>query len=538
MKKTNKLIKMLILMIIAINFISLFCAGSVQAVFSIDHADLYSKGDAGDLLKYNGQLLYSTMVFYKNKGSEYPAYCVQSYLPGVMENGPYTVSVDSAISNTMVWRAIINGYPYKTPQELGCSNVAEAFTATKQAVYCMLYGNDANNFAGYEAVGEAGTRTLNALKKIVGAAKSSSEVPGSSQITINEVNGQFKVDNINKNFISKEYKISSVSTNGKYTVTIEGNYPKGTLITDKNNNIKKDFDKGENFKILIPINTTKAGSFTVKVTGNLMTKPVLYGKAPHSNWQDYALAAGFYELGEGTKTINTPSNTTKITIKKIDGENNKPLEGVIFQILDENKKIVRSNIITDKEGNAIVDELVPGNYYLQEIATKEGYTPLKGLRNFTLEYNQDLKISVYNYKEKETVIEENNANINMGDSSEKITISNKNDNTNIFNNDQEINISNNNSSTNINNNSSNSNVNNNNQNQNVNNNNQNQNINNSNQNQNINNNNNNANLNNTNNNTNVNNNNQNVNINNNNQNTNILNNNSANFTGKLPKTGM
>ena len=46
----------------------------------------------------------------------------------------YSVSIQDAISDVKLWRIIINGYPYKTIEELGCNSKEEAFTATKQAI--------------------------------------------------------------------------------------------------------------------------------------------------------------------------------------------------------------------------------------------------------------------------------------------------------------------------------------------------------------------------------------------------------------------
>ena len=66
------------------------------------------------------------------------------------------------IQDVGLWRRIVNGYPYKSIQELGVANKEEAFTATKQAVYCYLHENTPED---YEPIGEAGQRTLNALKK-------------------------------------------------------------------------------------------------------------------------------------------------------------------------------------------------------------------------------------------------------------------------------------------------------------------------------------------------------------------------------------
>ena len=52
------------------------------------------------------------------------------------------------------------------------NNKQEAFTATKQAIYCYIHGNNPND---YQSIGEAGQRTLNALNKILQDAKNSKE---------------------------------------------------------------------------------------------------------------------------------------------------------------------------------------------------------------------------------------------------------------------------------------------------------------------------------------------------------------------------
>ena len=85
---------------------------------------LYSKGELICLV-YNGK--------------EYPAYCVNREKDGVTEDYSYDVIAENIYSNNLVWNAVINGYPFKTPQELGCNTEIEAFTATKLAIYDMLY---------------------------------------------------------------------------------------------------------------------------------------------------------------------------------------------------------------------------------------------------------------------------------------------------------------------------------------------------------------------------------------------------------------
>ena len=43
----------------------------------------------------------------------------------------YTVDVNQMLSNQKIWRAIINGFPYKTANELGVENDQDAFLLQK-----------------------------------------------------------------------------------------------------------------------------------------------------------------------------------------------------------------------------------------------------------------------------------------------------------------------------------------------------------------------------------------------------------------------
>ena len=134
------------------------------ATVSLGEVQLYSKEEYRDILKYGDTNIVCNYVVYEKDGVEYPAYCLNRELPGVTPSNSYSVSANELVTNVKVWRAIMNGYPYRTYQELGCNNIEEAFLATKQAVYCMLYDRDASTYTG---IGESGERTLNALKQIV-----------------------------------------------------------------------------------------------------------------------------------------------------------------------------------------------------------------------------------------------------------------------------------------------------------------------------------------------------------------------------------
>ena len=132
---------------------------------------------------YKGIVVKAYYAEYLQDGVSYPAYCLDKTKQGVTNDLSYSVSVNNAITDVKLWRIIINGYPYKTIEELGCANKEEAFTATKQAIYCYIHGNNPQD---YSPIGEAGNRTLNALNMILSNAGNSQEMQISNNIKINK----------------------------------------------------------------------------------------------------------------------------------------------------------------------------------------------------------------------------------------------------------------------------------------------------------------------------------------------------------------
>ncbi len=339
---------------------------------TINEANLYSKGGIADLLMYNDIEVYTTIVVYSHEGVEYPAYCVNKDIPGVGEHGSYNVDASNLLSNVMVWRAMVNGYPYKSYTELGCNNAEEAYTATKQAVYCMLYNRDTS---AYWAIGEAGERCLNALNQIVNAARNSSETKISSELYITPNNDEWEIDKIDNKYVAKEFKVKSNAPFNNYTICIEGDLPEGIKVVDLNNNEKNSFSSNENFKIIMPLtNVTKDGNLVIKAQGKVYTKPVLYGASGNSELQDYALSTNALEDGEGSCKVYYTKNNTSIVIIKKDNKTNELLKGVKFNLLDENKNIIYTDLETNEEGEIKIDNITPGKYYLQETRTLLGYS--------------------------------------------------------------------------------------------------------------------------------------------------------------------
>lgn len=412
----------IIISFLILNILTIF--NSVQAV-DINSANIISGGDCGSLLTYRGIVVKTYYAQYTQNGVNYPAYCLDKTKQGVNNEISYSVSVQNAISDVKLWRIIINGYPYKTIEQLGCSSKEEAFTATKQAIYCYIHGNNPND---YSPIGEAGNRTLNALNRILRDAENCNETQISNTINIIKEQENFEIDNIESEYASKIYSIKAGTTITNYNIELQKSdteLPEGIKVTDLKNNSKENFSPNDKFKILIPIkNLTKNAEFNISVTTKINSKPVLYGKSANESYQDYALTAATYEDATGKTQEKYYKNETKVKIIKQDQETKERLENVEFNILDINKKIIYSNLKTNSNGEVEVTNFLPGKYYLQEVNAKDGYILSEQLVDFEISFNQELTLTVNNLFErvpnKETEEKEIERTINQKEKPETV----------------------------------------------------------------------------------------------------------------------
>ena len=394
----------------AIILMDIFNLTNAVVATNLNTANIQSTGDCGQLLKYKGIIVETFYAEYMYEGKSYPAYCLDKTKHGVSDTNPsYDVSVQDAIKDVKLWRILINGYPYKTIEELGVANKEEAFTATKQAVYTYIHGNQLND---YEAIGEAGRRTLNALYKIVNDANNSSEIQVSNRVDIYKFQEYWEQDKRDLNYVSKTYTVNSNTNMDTYKVNVTDENRQSIediKIVDENNHEKQEFSAGEIFKILIPIkNMKKDGRLTINIETKVETKPILYGKATSSNLQDYALTASTYEDGTGEIQDTYGKNDTKIIIIKQDEETKERLEGVEFQLLDENKNVIYTNLQTDRNGRISIENLIPGKYYIKETKTVSGYELYENLIEIDVQLNEEMTVTVNNNKEEKVKVEKSN----------------------------------------------------------------------------------------------------------------------------------
>ena len=410
MRKLKKFISILMATILLFGVSACFNNESKAATYLIKEAELYSKGEMVSF-RYKGMGVGVEFVVYKNDGVEYPAYCLDKNLIGVTTQQGVTIKVKKALEDVKIWRVITNGYPFKTPAELKCNNEMEAFAATKMAVYDTMYNYD---WADFEPVNEQGERVIAAAESIAKIAEKSTETKISGKVEVKAITENWQQDNIEKEYVSKTYEVKANAESTGYTIQVKGAQLEGQKITDENNQEKTTFKDGEKFKILIPTAQIESKwdikrEIYITATADLKTKPILFGETSNTNYQDYAVAGGEWEFEKGTLTDTYPPNKTCIKIVKEDAETNEVLEGAKFNILDENKNLVYTDVATNEEGIVEIIGVMPGKYFIEEVKSPDGYTKYEEIIEIELGFNETYTVNVNNYKkpqEEEKEIED------------------------------------------------------------------------------------------------------------------------------------
>lgn len=372
---------------------------NVVNAYSVSNAYIYQVKEPEYHLQYwdSSRNVWSYIItsyvgYTGEDGNFYPAYCVNSDLPGVDSDRSYSVTVTEAIQNPEVWRVLFNGFPYKTPSQIGVENDYDAFCATKQAVYSVLYGYDpATRYRGGD---DRGTKIANAIVNIVNKARTETgNNYVSPQVSIN------KVGNLTKegNYYSQTYSVSSnVPLRDYYVYQISG-LPSGSYFASTNGTQKTNFSAGENFKVYIP-QTSIVSNITsyIGVDGSCKTYPALYGKAPNSSVQNYALTLDPFENGSADAELSI-SPTGEVTIVKTSSANNiwngmvsgSLVPNAKYNLYNADKNFIKT-YTTDSNGRIHITGLSLGKYYIKETTPVPEFTTLDDtMYSFTLDYMDD-----------------------------------------------------------------------------------------------------------------------------------------------------
>lgn len=399
--KKRKIINIILLILILLNT----CKCNVQAVALKPMEEVYIEdlGECERHIQYYKEseniwsYIITNMVGYRIDGKLHYAYCMQQDRKGVGgEQEGYNVNVSEMLKNPKIWRAIINGFPYKSAEELDVKNDEDAFVATKQAIYCVMYGWNVDY--RYVGVDDEGWRIVDAIRRIVNSAINGTDTPDKTNILSISRVGEFKKES--EQYYSQEFKVDSCVKVDDYEITEIKGFPEGSFSTDIYNNQKEIFENGENFKILVPKeNIIQNFEGTIKIDGKAETYPIFYGKSYDEKHQDYALTYDSYENISAEISMKIDAYKSKLTIYKVDSETNKPIEDVEFNIKYEDGSEI-GNYKTDSKGIITISNLKQGKVIITETKTQEKYVLDENVMDFVIEYDTESILEIRNDRKK------------------------------------------------------------------------------------------------------------------------------------------
>ena len=394
----RKMKKISIIAIIGILLTIIFQTFSYAST-PMNSANLVKIKESENHLQYNknGSWSYviATYVGYSMNGKIYPAYCLDSTKLGVNEAGSYTVNIDKVIDREDVWRVIINGFPYKSPSELGVRNDLDAFVSTKMAVYCLIYNWNPDTYFRHNGPDTRGNLIANCISNLVNIGRNGSQTRQNVSLNISKV-GDFQKSGNN---YYQEYSVSSAVRMENYSITSLLNAPSGSYCADTNGNKKTTFASGEKFRVYIPESELAQNiDITILVASKCETYPVLYGKAPNGRFQDYALTYDPLEDIGGQANLKISTNNAKIEVIKTDNETGERIAGVLFGLYKDGTEISRAT--TDANGQASFDRLMPGKYIIKEISNLDNYVINTQDFEVNVKFGEKSTINITNEKKK------------------------------------------------------------------------------------------------------------------------------------------
>ena len=282
---------------------------------------------------------------------------------------------------------------------MGLANDLEAFQATKQAVYCILYDFDpSSRFRGADqGADDRGDAIKNAIVNLVNIGRYGSQIPSDSSIVLTN-SGDLYEDG---NYYTQKINVSSTVDMANYTITATANLPQGTIITNASGTQTNSFNGNESMYVKIPKSQMDKDitNAVINVQGKCKTYPVFYGSTRISETQNYALTYDPFGDGVGRATLNIKTNTGKILVNKTDDYTKAPIEGVTFSLKKADGTVV-GTATTDSKGEAKFDKLYQGNYKLVEVETNPKYILNKAEFDVNVEYNKSSSVSVENEHKK------------------------------------------------------------------------------------------------------------------------------------------
>ena len=344
-----------------------------------------------------GNYIITHLAGYYENGNFYPAYCLNVDKPGVEETEGYDVTLTEILSDqetyNRVWRTVVAGYPYNSPESLGVSDWRYAYQATKMAVYCALGQSDVNSFYATDSTGQ---QIVDLIHRLVNEGQNGTSTYRTPVANIDK-SGNMVLEG---DYYIQNYTVSSnVDING-YNVAI-ANFPEGTLLTNTAGGGQNSFGTGETFQVRIPKNTVETQDINgvIRVDVNSKSYAVFYATSYNPSLQDYAITGDPISLTSATSNLTLKANTASIKIHKVDSETNEAIEDTVYELTKEDGTVIGRGT-TDSEGNLTFYELYQGNYVLKEVKSNDDYIISQESIDIRATYNKVTEVKLENEHKK------------------------------------------------------------------------------------------------------------------------------------------
>ena len=360
MSLTNKTIQRTTSLILLVVFLCVtFLTGTAPAFAAsspeeaLRENNIYIIGDKATPIKcmlYNGKAKNGYFAYFQGKNrngviTNYPCYCVIPDQLGVNNLGDREANLTQTVQSPRIYGAIMNGYPYNTPESLGLETNKEAYYATRNVVWTLAGSWD---YSLWKSDGTAqGNRVKAAMDKIYRASANWQSIPVELECKLTASGNPTEQDG----YVEQTYTITANYDANSVTVNLK-NAPASAKITDTSNQPKSSFAVGDDFKVRVPVADAANTNFDVQLYVQAEDNAVYYAKTIQTDCQDYYAT---YD------PINTKKSTAKFTYgatkpeepvdpdKPVveDGQvivykkdnSNKPLAGAVFKVLKDGAEI-------------------------------------------------------------------------------------------------------------------------------------------------------------------------------------------------------
>ena len=410
MKKTNKIIAILLLIIIVFSNLANIYAKNLE---SGDILNLKFDHDCISVLKIKDrdQLKQVAYVCYVDPetGTKYPAFCIQPGNEGIGTGAGdnYDVKLNE-LNSPHLWRMLYYGYVGNTFDSWGLDCDDDLYFATKTAVHCFAEGiapkdkYEIPHRVGYGdnvtlcEVQERGAKVLEVAQRIFEFGYTNSDNYVDATLEIAKGEGEsLEIDGIR--YLIENYTIVSNRELKSYNINIY-NFPEGTKIFNSANlEIEKNVDS--NFKIAIPENSlTENFTGIIKVyDAEIKFFPIFYCTSGSPTTQDYIISEIPRTLeAQAILSMDVHQSTLKI-IKS--NEENKPVSGVVFNLKYSDGTEI-GDYTTDENGIISVSKLKPDIITVTEKNTPEKYVLDSASKNVSISFNSIATLNVTNNLKK------------------------------------------------------------------------------------------------------------------------------------------